>query len=67
MMAIFLYLVEEIMDVLKDDFSVYENSFEGCLGNLEQVLAHYEQTNLVLNWEKFHFIVETIEKQRWRP
>ena len=57
-MAIFSYLVEEIMDVFMDDFSVYGSSFEGCLENLEQVLTRCEETNLVLNWEKCHFMVE---------
>ena len=41
-----------------DDLSVYGNSFEGCLKNLEQVLTRCEETNLVLNWEKCHFMVE---------
>ena len=58
MMAIFSDLVEEIMDVFMDDFSVYGGSFEGCLENLEQVLTRCEDTNLVLNWEKCHFMVE---------
>ena len=58
MMAIFSDLVEGIMDVFIDDFSVYGSSFEGCLKNLEQVLARCEETNLVLNWEKCHFMVE---------
>ena len=58
MMAIFSDLVEEIIDVFMDDFSVYGSSFEGCLGNLEQVLTMCEETNLVLNWEKCHFMVE---------
>ena len=49
MMAIFSDLVEEIMDVFMDDFSVYGNSFERCLENLEQVLTRCEETNLVLN------------------
>ena len=49
MMAIFSDLVEEIMDVFMDDFSVYGGSFEGCLENLEQVLTRCEETNLVLN------------------
>ena len=49
MMAIFTDLVEEIMDVFMDDFSVYGNSFDRCLKNLERVLAHCEETNLVLN------------------
>ena len=58
MMAIFTDLVEEIMDVFMDDFSVYGNSFEGCLSNLEQVLVRCEEMNLVLNWEKCHFMVD---------
>ena len=58
MMAIFSDLVEEIMDVFMDDFSVYGGSFERCLENLEQVLTRCEETNLVLNWEKCHFMVE---------
>ena len=58
MMAIFADLVEEIMEVFMDDFSVYGNSFDGCLENLERVLARCEETNLVLNWEKCHFMVE---------
>ena len=48
-MAIFSYLVEEIMDVFMDDFSVYESSFEGRLENLEQSLTRCEKINLVLN------------------
>ena len=40
-----------------DDFSVYGKSFDDCLSNLEWVLKRYEQTNLVLNWEKCHVIV----------
>ncbi|XP_070022362.1 uncharacterized protein [Nicotiana sylvestris] len=29
-----------------------------CLNNLDRVLARCEETNLVLNWEKYHFMVE---------
>ena len=57
-MAIFSDLVEEIMNVFMDYFSVYGSSFEGCLENLEQVLTRCEETNLVLNWEKCHFILK---------
>ena len=40
-----------------DDFSVYGSSFEHCLKNLETALQRYQDKNLVLNWEKFHFMV----------
>ena len=40
-----------------DDFSVYGKSFDDCLSNLNRVFQRCEQTNLVLNWEKCHFMV----------
>ena len=40
-----------------DDFSVYGTSFDDCLSNLDRVLQRCEETNLVLNWEKCHFMV----------
>lgn len=40
-----------------DDFSVYGNSNDDCLNNLAEVLQRCEETNLVLNWEKCHFMV----------
>ena len=40
-----------------DDFCVYGKSFDDCLSNIERVLQRCEQTNLVLNWEKCHFMV----------
>jgi len=48
---------ENIMEVFMDDFSVHGSSFDNCLGNLEQVLERCDQVNLVLNWEKCHFMV----------
>jgi len=41
-----------------DDFSVYGSSFDHCLSNLARVLERCEETNLVLNLEKCHFMVE---------
>ncbi|XP_019251443.1 PREDICTED: uncharacterized protein LOC109230391, partial [Nicotiana attenuata] len=58
MMAIFTDMVEDIMEVFVDDFSVVGNSFEECLVNLTRVLKRCIETNLVLNWEKCHFMVE---------
>ena len=40
-----------------DDFSVYGSSFDDCLGNLDRVLQRCEDTSLILNWEKCHFMV----------
>ena len=40
-----------------DYFSIYGKSFDDCLSNLDRVLQRCEQTNLVLNWEKYHFMV----------
>ena len=40
-----------------DNFSVYGSSFDDCLSNLDRVLQRCEETNLVLNWEKCHFMV----------
>ncbi|WVZ52181.1 hypothetical protein U9M48_003265 [Paspalum notatum var. saurae] len=57
MMAIFSDFIEEIMEVFMDDFSVYGKSFDGCLENLEKVLKRCQEVDLVLNWEKCHFMV----------
>ena len=37
-MSIFSDLVEEVVEILMDDFSVYGSSFENCLKNLEIVI-----------------------------
>ncbi|WCJ22553.1 Gag-Pol polyprotein [Euphorbia peplus] len=57
MMAIFHDMIEKTVEIFMDDFSVYGKSFEGCLKNLEAVLVRCKETNLVLNWEKCHFMV----------
>ena len=40
-----------------DDVTVYGGSFEKCLINLETVPHRCIEKNLVLNWEKCHFMV----------
>src|SRR3954469_21592188 len=57
MSAIFHGFYEEIVEVFMDDFFVYGTSFDHCLHNLNKVLQRCEEKNLVLNWEKFHFMV----------
>nr|GEX95990.1 reverse transcriptase domain-containing protein [Tanacetum cinerariifolium] len=56
MMAIFHDMMEKTMEVFMDDFSVFGDSFASCLTNLDKMLNRCEETNLVLNWEKCHFM-----------
>ncbi|GJU61846.1 reverse transcriptase domain-containing protein [Tanacetum coccineum] len=58
MMAIFHDMIEETMEVFMDDFSVFGDSFSSCLSHLDKMLKQCEDTNLVLNWEKCHFMVK---------
>ncbi|XP_024013196.1 uncharacterized protein LOC112087517 [Eutrema salsugineum] len=58
MMSIFSDLIEEKIEVFMDDFSVYGPSFSSCFSNLSQVLRRCEETSLVLNWKKCHFMVQ---------
>ncbi|GJX62129.1 putative nucleotidyltransferase, ribonuclease H [Tanacetum coccineum] len=58
MTAIFYDMVEDFIEVFMDDFSVFGNCFDCCLANLDRMLARCEETNLVLNWEKCHFLVK---------
>ncbi|GKD41560.1 reverse transcriptase domain-containing protein [Tanacetum coccineum] len=46
------------MEVFMDDFSVFGDSFSSCLSYLDKMLKRCEDTNLVLNWEKYHFMVK---------
>ncbi|KAJ9535506.1 hypothetical protein OSB04_un001362 [Centaurea solstitialis] len=57
MTAIFQDMIENCMEVFMDDFSVFGNSFDDCLSSLDRVLARCEESHLVLNWEKCHFMV----------
>ena len=50
MMAIFSDFCEKIVEVFMDDFSVSGS-------NLDRVWQRCKETNLVLNWEKCHFMV----------
>jgi hypothetical protein len=56
-MVIFFDLIEKVMEVFMDDFSVYGKTFEDCLANLDKVLKRCQMADLVLNWEKCHFMV----------
>nr|GEW36590.1 reverse transcriptase domain-containing protein [Tanacetum cinerariifolium] len=58
MLAIFHDMVEKMMEVFMDDFSVFGNSFKTCLSRLDKMLQRCEDTKLCLNWEKSHFMVK---------
>ncbi|GJV25158.1 reverse transcriptase domain-containing protein [Tanacetum coccineum] len=65
MMAIFHDMIEETMEVFMDDFSNFGDSFSSRLSHLDKMLKRCEDTNLVLNWEKCHFMPMThfLEKE----
>ncbi|GJZ56178.1 reverse transcriptase domain-containing protein [Tanacetum coccineum] len=58
MVAIFHDMIEKTMEVFMDDFSVFGDSLSSCLSHLDMMLKRCEDTNLVLNWEKCHFMVK---------
>ncbi|PKI41619.1 hypothetical protein CRG98_037987 [Punica granatum] len=57
MMSIFSDMIENCIEVFMDDFTVYGDSFDCCLANLSKVLHRCIESNLVLNYEKCHFMV----------
>ncbi|RVW46415.1 Transposon Ty3-I Gag-Pol polyprotein [Vitis vinifera] len=56
MLSIFSDMVERIMEVFMDDLTVYGKTFDDCLSNLKKVLKRCIANDLVLNWEKCHFM-----------
>ncbi|GJY65850.1 reverse transcriptase domain-containing protein [Tanacetum coccineum] len=58
MLDIFHDMIKESVEVFMDDFSVFGSSFDHCLNNLNKMLQHCKDANLVLNWEKCHFMVK---------
>ncbi|GJX15652.1 reverse transcriptase domain-containing protein [Tanacetum coccineum] len=58
MLAIFHDMIKESVKVFMDDFSVFGNSFNTCLNNLDKMLQRCKDAHLVLNWEKCHFMVK---------
>jgi hypothetical protein len=58
MMSIFSDMVEIFLKVFMDDFSIFMSSFDNCLHNLSLVLKCCKETNLILSWEKSHFMVQ---------
>nr|GEU56637.1 reverse transcriptase domain-containing protein [Tanacetum cinerariifolium] len=59
-MVIFHDMIEKTMEVFMDYFSVFGDSFSSWLSHLDKMLQRCEDTNLVLNWEKCHFMVKEV-------
>ena len=57
-MSIFSDMVGDFLEIFIDDFLVFGKSFENCLNNLEKMLKQCIEANLVLSWEKSHFMVK---------
>ena len=58
MMSIFIDYIDNFMELFIDDFSVFGFFFDVSLANLSIVLKRCEEVNLVLSWEKSHFMVQ---------
>jgi len=57
MMSMFSDMIEEIMEVFMDNFSVYGKTFDDSLDNLDRILQRCQEKHSILNWEKCHFMV----------
>ncbi|CAM9000014.1 unnamed protein product [Rhodiola kirilowii] len=55
--SIFSDMIGSFIEVFMDDFTVHGDSFDACLENLSTVLERCVSMNLVLNYEKCHFMV----------
>ena len=50
-------MVNDSMEIFKDDFTPYGSEFEEALKNLERVLTKCEKTHLSLSTEKCHMMM----------
>ncbi|CAM8880193.1 unnamed protein product [Rhodiola kirilowii] len=55
--SIFSDMIGSFIEVFMDDFTVHGDTLDACLDNLSMVLARCVSMNLVLNYEKCHFMV----------
>lgn len=51
-------MIEKCIKAFMDDFSVFGSPFTNCLQNLDNVLKICVEINLIINWEKHHFMVK---------
>ena len=57
MNALFSDLLGDCLEIFMDDFSVFGDDFQSFLSNLTKVLQICIENQLVLSWEKSHFMV----------
>ena len=57
MLSIFTNMIEHRLEVFRDDLTAFGNSFDDCLDNSNKVLKRCVEKELVLNWEKCHYMV----------
>jgi len=57
-MVIFFDYIDNFIEVLMDDFSIFGSFFNVCLAKLSTVLKRCEEVNLVLSSKKSHFMVQ---------
>ena len=58
MLSIFSDMTGDILEIFMDDLSLFGSTFDTCLDNLSRVLIRCKEKNLLLNWEKCHFMVQ---------
>ncbi|GJY74979.1 reverse transcriptase domain-containing protein [Tanacetum coccineum] len=58
MLAIFHDMIKESVEVFMNDFSIFGNSFDTCLNNLDKMLQRCKDAHFILNWEKCHCMVK---------
>ncbi|GKG19363.1 hypothetical protein Tco_0376462, partial [Tanacetum coccineum] len=58
MLAMFHDMIKESVEVFMDEFSVFGDSFDKCLNNLDKMLQRCKDAHLDLNWGKCQFIVK---------
>lgn len=57
-MLIFFDIAKDTIEVFMDDFLVIGDSFDNYLAYFPNKLQTCEEYNLVLNWEKYHYMVK---------
>ena len=55
--AILSEFLGDSLEVFVDNFSIFGNDFESCLAHLTKILEVCVKKQLVLSWEKSHFMV----------